>query len=90
MPSHDAGRHSNGSSIPETSRTCPGWFWEAYPALLSHPALRARLRVYELVYRLAELTATPDVGQMLDVLENGTTYERFLPSSVGADEPGPG
>jgi aminoglycoside phosphotransferase (APT) family kinase protein len=65
----------------------PGWFWEAYPALLSHPALRSRLRVYELVYRLAELTADPDVAQMLDILENGTSYERFLPSSARADEP---
>jgi aminoglycoside phosphotransferase (APT) family kinase protein len=58
----------------------PRWFWAAYPALLSHPALRSRLRVYELVYRLAELTARPDVIQMLDILENGTSYERFLPS----------
>jgi hypothetical protein len=65
----------------------PRWLWEAYPALIAHPALRARLRVYELVYRLAELTARPDAVQMLDILENGTSYERFLPSSVGAGRP---
>jgi aminoglycoside phosphotransferase (APT) family kinase protein len=64
---------------PRDFTDVPGWLWEAYPALLSHPALPRRLRIYELIYRLAELTARPDLDLMLDILEHGTAYEHFLP-----------
>ncbi|HVM34828.1 MAG TPA: hypothetical protein VM784_05735 [Actinomycetota bacterium] len=56
----------------------PVWFKEAYPEPFAHFALRERLRVYELMYRLAELIRRPDAAAMLAVLERGTAYERRL------------
>jgi aminoglycoside phosphotransferase len=57
----------------------PVWFKEAYTEPFAHPALKERLRVYELVYRLAELTQRPDLAEMRAILENGTVYEHLLP-----------
>jgi aminoglycoside phosphotransferase (APT) family kinase protein len=58
----------------------PRWFQQAYPELFSHPSLRLRLRIYELVQHLAELTATPDLSWMREVLERGTHYEHLVPA----------
>lgn len=57
----------------------PVWFEEAYPAPFAHPALHQRLRVYELMYRIADLRERPDVPFMLSTLESGTKYEHLLP-----------
>jgi scyllo-inosamine 4-kinase len=56
------------------------WFHEVYPAPFEHPALRQRLRVYELVHRLAELSQRPDARRtIVSTLELGTSYEHLLP-----------
>lgn len=57
----------------------PAWFKEAYPESFAHPALHLRLRVYELMYRLADLMQRPDLPLMLSTLEAGTPYEHLLP-----------
>jgi aminoglycoside phosphotransferase len=64
---------------PEDFIDVPRWFRDAYPAPFAHPSLVPRLRVYELVYRMAALTNAPDIDRMLTVLEDGTRYERILP-----------
>jgi len=57
----------------------PRWFRDAYPEPFAHPRLASRLRVYELVYRLADLGKSPgDLADMLHVLQHGTTYEHWL------------
>ncbi len=55
------------------------WFHEVYPAPFEHPALRQRLRVYDLVHRLAELFQRPDPRSIVSTLELGTSYEHLLP-----------
>ena len=55
------------------------WFHEVYPAPFEHPALRQRLRVYDLVHRLAELAQRPDQRSIVATLELGTSYEHLLP-----------
>ncbi len=57
----------------------PAWFREAYPEPFDRPALPRRLRVYDLMYRLAELMNRPDIPFMLSTLETGTSYEYLLP-----------
>jgi len=57
----------------------PAWFKEAYPEPFAHPALHQRLRVYELMYRLAGLIQRPDLPLMLSTLVAGTSYEHLLP-----------
>ena len=58
----------------------PRWFRDAYPAPFTQPSLIRRLRIYELIYRLASFTDTPDPARMLDVLEHGTRYEHLVPA----------
>jgi hypothetical protein len=55
------------------------WFRDVYPAPFEHPELRQRLRVYDLVYRLAELLQRPDPRNIALTLEFGTSYEHLLP-----------
>lgn len=55
------------------------WFEEAYPTPFAHPALHQRLRVYDLIYKLASLRRKPDVALMLATLASGTPYEYLLP-----------
>lgn len=58
----------------------PRWFRDAYPAPFTQPSLIRILRIYELIYRLASFTVTPDPARMLDVLEHGTRYEHLVPA----------
>lgn len=55
-----------------------GWFHEAYPTPFLHPALEQRLRVYDLIYRFAELQRRPDPQHIISTLELGTSYEHLL------------
>jgi len=64
---------------PEDFVYVPTWFRDAYPKPFEHRSLVARLRVYELVYRMASLTERPNLGEMLHVLQLGTRYEHLLP-----------
>lgn len=73
-----------GGGVPEVASvlgaSCPPacWFHGVYPAPFEHPALRLRLRVYDLVHRLAELSHRPDLRSIV-ALELGTSYGHLLP-----------
>ena len=56
------------------------WFREAYPEPFEHPALVMRLRVYDLIYRLADFLQRPDPREIATTLELGTAYEHLLPA----------
>ena len=60
------------------TREVVAWFKDTYPEPFAHPSLRQRLRVYDLIYRLAQLMQQPDVASMLSTLEHGTPYEHVL------------
>lgn len=55
------------------------WFREVYPEPFHHPAILQRLRVYDLIYRLAELRLRPDTGNIVSTLEVGTSWEHLVP-----------
>ena len=56
------------------------WFHEVYPEPFDHPSILQRLRVYDLVYRLAELRQRPYTRGILSTLEaaprGNTSYRR--------------
>ncbi|HEX7166236.1 MAG TPA: phosphotransferase [Acidimicrobiales bacterium] len=62
----------------DTFADVPQWFQDAYPAAFAHPSLRRRLRIYELVYAIADLRRNLEVDRMLTVLERGTRFEHLL------------
>ena len=56
------------------------WFHEVYPEPFDHPSILQRLRVYDLVYRLAELRQRPYTRGILSTLEVGTSWEHLVPT----------
>ena len=69
---------------PDQFERVAHWFREVYPEPFEHPELARRLRVYDLIYRLADLQQRPDPLQIISSLELGTRYEHLLPSSNGS------
>lgn len=62
------------------------WFRKAYPEPFEHPALLQRLRVYDLMYRVADLMQQPDPREIAATLEFGTSYEHLLRSDLHSTE----
>lgn len=56
------------------------WFREVYPEPFEHPALPQRLRLYDVMYRLADFLQRPDPAAIASTLESGTSYELLLSS----------
>ncbi|MBA3946473.1 MAG: hypothetical protein H0X37_18150 [Herpetosiphonaceae bacterium] len=51
---YDAADTANALT-PADLRELPGWLAEAYPQLLAHPRLTARLEVYEALWQLVQV-----------------------------------
>lgn len=68
----------NTASDPGQFAEVPRWFRDAYPEAFAHPQLVARLRVYDLMYDLAQNRPPDLLAHMRDVLERGPHYEALL------------
>ena len=60
---------SKSTFIPIQFERVAHWFREVYPEPFEHPELARRLRVYDLIYRLADLQQRPDPLQIISSLD---------------------